>query len=116
MPFWSKAAVWLAPGLFEETKRTTGAGKASLIRESSPGRKICFVFVLVPAWCHLGIGHLVGAGRNLLSGLVASVGGTAGTPAARPANGAAGHATHMLLYLNEATFVGPEGALLADEV
>ena len=54
MPFWSKAAVWLAPGLFEETKRTTGAGKASLIRESSPGRKICFVFVLVPAWCHLG--------------------------------------------------------------
>ena len=63
-----------------------------------------------------GIDHLVGAGRNLLSGLVASVGGTAGTPAARPANGAAGHATHMLLYLNEATFVGPEGALLADEV
>lgn len=52
----------------------------------------------------------------MLSGLVASVGGTAGTPAARPANGAAGHATHMLLYLNEATFVGPEGALLADEV
>ena len=66
-----------------------------------------------------GVGHLVGSGRNLLSGLVASVGGTAGTagaPAAGPANGAAGHATHMLLYLNEATFVGPEGALLADEV
>ena len=48
MPFWSRPAVWLAPGLFEETKRTTGAGKASLIRESSPGRKICFVSVLVP--------------------------------------------------------------------
>ena len=63
-----------------------------------------------------GIDHLVGAGRNLLSGLVASVGGTAGTPAAGPANGAAGQATHMLLYLNEATFVGAEGALLAAEV
>ena len=63
-----------------------------------------------------GIGQLVGSGRNLLAGLVASVGGTAGGSAAGPATGAAGQATHMLLYLNEETFVGPEGALLAAEV
>ena len=70
-----------------------------------------------------GIGQLVGSGRNLLAGLVASVGGSAGgtaggtaSPAAGPDTGAAGQATHMLLYLNEETFVGPEGALLAAEV
>ena len=66
-----------------------------------------------------GIGQLVGSGRSLLAGLVASVGGSVGgtaSPAAGPATAAAGQATHMLLYLNEETFVGPEGALLAAEV
>ena len=67
-----------------------------------------------------GIGKLVGSGRNLLTHLVAaieaSMGGTAGASAAGTVGGEPNNVTHMLLYLNDETFVGPEGAVLADEV
>ena len=67
-----------------------------------------------------GIGKLVGSGRNLLTDLVAaieaSMGGTAGASAAGTVGGEPNNVTHMLLYLNDETFVGPEGAVLADEV
>ena len=67
-----------------------------------------------------GISQLVGSGRNLLTDLVAakdaSMGGAAGASATETASGEGNNVTHMLLYLNDETFVGPEGAVLADEV
>ena len=67
-----------------------------------------------------GISQLVGPGRNLLKDLVAAIeaciGGTARASGAGAAGGEGNNVTHMLLYLNDETFVGPEGAVLADEV
>ena len=67
-----------------------------------------------------GTSQLLGSGRNLLADLVAaidtSIGSIAGVSTAGTVGREPNNVTHMLLYLNDDTFVGPEGAVLADEV
>ena len=54
--------------------------------------------------------------KDLVAAIEAAIGGTARAPGAGADGGEGNNVTHMLLYLNDETFVGPEGAVLADEV
>ena len=107
--------------LFVSTNNPGASETAALLQEGMVGLSVTSVTPTRWRRGYLakGIGQLFGSGSKLLTDLVgardSSLGDAVEASAAGTVSGEPNNVTHMLLYLNDETFVGPEGAALANE-